>query len=336
MISGGGGAGSQSQAALLLIDDDEARRQQLGRGLETAGYRVVPAADGSAGLRLVSAHDVDAVLCQLQLPDLDGLEVCRAIKRAPATRELPVIMLAESADDVLRMKVVAAGADEIWSPSSGTAALLVMVSDLVEIKGMRAQIHQLEGVVLTLSRAVEGREQLSMGLSEKVAHWALQLGSAAGLADDQLTLLYKAALLRDIGSAGIPLTILAKEGRLDPTEFEEVKRHPLMSEELVRPLPGSAQLLPAVRHHHERIDGGGYPDGVGGEAIPLFARIIAIADAYVAITSDRPYRRSRSKTEAIRILKQGAGKQWDADLVSRFLTVIDREDAEELTVGSAG
>lgn len=336
MIGDSGGAGVGSRTTLLLVDDDERRTVELQSALETAGYRVLAAADGAAGLRLVSAHDVEAVLCRLHLPDIAGLDVCRAIKQASATRELPIVMLVDSDDEVMRDKILEAGADESWSAASGTPTLLLMLQDLIRIKRMRSQINQLEGVVLTLSRAVEDRDRLSAGLSEKVAHWALQLGNSVGLADEQLTLLYKAALLRDVGTVGIPITILIKEGRLDSSEFEAVKRHPEMSEEIVRPLPGSEQLLPAVRHHHERIDGAGYPDGLGGEAIPLFGRIIAIADAYVAMTSDRPYRRSRTKAEAIKILQQGAGKQWDADLVERFLRLVARADTEELSVGRAG
>jgi putative two-component system response regulator len=108
-----------------------------------------------------------------------------------------------------------------------------------------------------------------------------------------------------------------------------------VGEEIVRALPGSDRLLPAVRHHHERIDGGGYPDGVAGESIPLFARIIAIADAFVAMTSDRPYRPRRSREDAISRLRQGAGKQWDAGLVERFLGVVGEAQDREAQAGSA-
>src|SRR5205085_8001969 len=120
-------------------------------------------------------------------------------------------------------------------------------------------------------------------------------------------------------------------------EFTQVKRHPLVGEEILAPLPRADQLLPAVRHHHERVDGAGYPDGLGGDTIPLFARIIAIADAFVAMTSDRPYRRRRSKEEAIQTLQQGAGKQWDAGLVERFLPLVAAVDGDAVsTLRTAG
>ncbi|HEX9547718.1 MAG TPA: HD domain-containing phosphohydrolase, partial [Acidimicrobiales bacterium] len=129
----------------------------------------------------------------------------------------------------------------------------------------------------------------------------------------------------------VPVGVLSKEGRLDPGEFSQVKRHPVVGEEILAPLPRADQLLPAVRHHHERVDGSGYPDGLGGEQIPLFARIIAIADAFVAMTSDRPYRRRRTKEEAINTLEQGAGKQWDAALVDQFLQLVEDTGADALS-----
>jgi HD-GYP domain-containing protein (c-di-GMP phosphodiesterase class II) len=190
------------------------------------------------------------------------------------------------------------------------------------------QVSQLEGALLTLARAVEDRDQSSSGLGEKVAHWARQLGGATGLSNDSLTVLYKAALLHDVGSVGVPVAVLSKEARLDPGEFTQVKRHPVMGEEILRALPQARDVLPAIRHHHERVDGAGYPDGIGGDAIPVFARIIAIADAFVAITSDRPYRQRRSKQEAMEILRQGAGKQWDAELVQRFLSLLEAAGAD--------
>ena len=217
-------------------------------------------------------------------------------------------------------------------------ALDTLVRAQLRIARLTMQLNDLEGVVVTLARAVEDRDHSSSGLSEKVAHWAMQLGTAIGLPDDQLTLLYKAALLHDVGTLSVPVGVLAKEGRLDPGEFGQVKRHPLVSEEILGALPRSEQLLPAVRHHHERIDGAGYPDGLGGEDIPLFARIIAIADAFVAMTSDRPYRRRRTRAEAMQTLSQGAGKQWDAALVDRFLQLVNEGGAADSVpqVRSAG
>jgi putative two-component system response regulator len=312
---------------VLVADDEDASQRELRTLLERGGYRVITAGDGAAALRTLAAHESDLVLCEAVLPDMDGFEVCRAIKQAPATRDIPVVLLMTGEDEVQRERAIQAGADEVALKPVDRARLLALVRVQLRIAGLNRQVNRLESVVVTLARAVEDRDHTSAGLSEKVAHWAMQLGTAIELPEDQLTLLYRAALLHDVGTVSVPVDVLSKQGRLDPGEFSQVKRHPVVGEEILAALPSAEQVLPAVRHHHERIDGAGYPDGLGGEDIPLFARIIAIADAFVAMSNDRPYRARRPRDEVIRTLRQGEGKQWDAALVERFLRLVEQSDA---------
>ena len=322
--------GQALTATVLVADDEDASQRELRTLLERGGYRVITAGDGAAALRTLAAHECDLVLCAAVLPDMDGFEVCRAIKQAPATREIPVVLLMAGDDEGQRERAIQAGADDVAVKPVDRARLLALVRVQLRIAGLNGQLHKLESVVVTLARAVEDRDHTSAGLSEKVAHWAMQLGSALALPDDQLTLLYRAALLHDVGTVSVPVDVLSKQGRLDPGEFSQVKRHPIVGEEILAALPSAEQVLPAVRHHHERVDGAGYPDGLGGEDIPLFARIIAIADAFVAMSNDRPYRPRRPRDEVIRTLRQGEGKQWDATLVERFLQLVDQADATSI------
>lgn len=325
----GGRAARTGEAfgTVLLIDDDRARAAHFQNQLQTAGHLALLAADGAAGLRMLSAHECDLVLCEVLLPDIDGFEVCRAIKQAAATRDIPVLLVLAADDDLQRERAVEAGADDVVIEPVERGMVVALIKAQLRIFRMRRQLEDLEGLVVTLARAVEERDATSVGLAERVAHWAMQLGGAIGLPDDQLTQLYKAALLHDVGMLAVPVGVISKQGRLDPAEFSQVKRHPLVAQELLRVLPDSEQLLPAVRYHHERTDGAGYPDGLAGTAIPLFARIIAIADAFVALTSDRAYRRRRPREEMISTLRQGAGKQWDASLVETFLKVVAATDS---------
>jgi len=319
-----------SPPTLLVADDEEASQRELRTLLERGGYRVITARDGAAALRTLAAHECELVLCEAVLSDMDGFEVCRAIKQAPATRDVPVVLLMSGDDEVQRERAMQAGADDIAVKPVDRVRLLTLVRVLLRIAGLNRQLNKLESVVVTLARAVEDRDHTSAGLAEKVAHWAMQLGSALDLPDDQLTLLYRAALLHDVGTVSVPVDVLSKQGRLDPGEFSQVKQHPIVGEEILAALPSAEQVLPAVRHHHERVDGAGYPDGLGGEDIPLFARIIAIADAYVAMSSDRPYRNGRPRDEVIRTLRQGEGRQWDAALVERFLRLVAESDSTSL------
>ena len=313
-------------ATVLVADDEDTSQRELRTLLERGGYRVITAGDGAAALRNLAAHECDLVLCEAVLPDMDGFEVCRAIKQAPATHDIPVVLLMSSDDEVQRERAIQAGADDVAVKPVDRARLLTLARVQLRIAGLNRQLNKLESAVVTLARAVEDRDHTSVGLSEKVAHWAMQLGTALELPDDQLTVLYRAALLHDVGTVGVPVGVLSKQGSLDPGEFSQVKRHPIVGEEILAALPSAEQVLPAVRHHHERVDGAGYPDGLGGEDIPLFARIIAIADAFVAMSNDRPYRARRSRDEVIRTLRQGEGKQWDAALVERFLRLVEESD----------
>ena len=323
-------------ASILVALDPESAASPI-PVLERAGFRVIAAADGAAALRILAAHGSDLLLCDVVLADMDGYEVCRAVKQAPATRDVPVLLLMAEDDEIARNRAREAGADDEIGRNARPDALLNIVRTQLALAALRRQLNGLEGLVMTLARAVEDREHRSAGLSEKVAHWATELGSAIGLPDEQLTLLYKSALLHDVGTLSVPIDVLSKQGRLDPGEYNQVKRHPLVAEEILAVLPRSDQLLPAIRHHHERVDGAGYPDGLRGDDIPLFARIIAIADAYVAITNDRPYRGRRSRAEAVTILRQGAGKQWDAALIEQFVRVVEKTDVESTSeVRTAG
>ncbi len=316
-------------ATVLVVDEAPESTRLLQAQLTGAGHRVVIARDGAAALRELSAQPCDLVLCDMSLPDMDGLDVCRAIKGAPATREIPVVMLAATGDAVQRERAMQAGADDYAVKPAERGMVLGLVKAQLQVSRLNTRLQELEGVIVSLARAADDRDQGGAGMSERVAHWAMRLGAGLGLPEDELTLLYKAALLHDVGTLGVPAAILAKRGSLDADEFRQVKQHPVLGEELLEALPHAERLLSAVRHHHERLDGAGYPDGLSHEQIPLFARIIAIADAFTALTMDRPYRRRMRRDEAIRTLQEGSGSQWDADLVERFLRVLDETGAEE-------
>src|SRR5205823_1012912 len=232
MTSAAGEPADDTAATVLVAQDDAESERDLRSSLEAAGYRVMSAKDGAAALRLLIAHPVGIVLCEAMLPDMDGIEVCRAIKQAPATRDTPVVLLVAPADEPLRQRALDAGADDVASTPVERATLQTLVRAQLRIRQLKRQINELEGIVVTLARAVEDRDHSSAGLAEKVAHWAMQLGTILGLPDDQLTFLYKAALLHDVGTLSVPVGVLAKEGRLDPGEFSQVKRHPVVSEEI--------------------------------------------------------------------------------------------------------
>lgn len=177
-----------------------------------------------------------------------------------------------------------------------------------------------EQLIFALAAAAEARDPYTVSHAERVASAALHLGTRLGLQESDLVALYRGGRIHDIGKIGVPHAILLKPGPLNAEEERQMRAHPVIGESIVKPMPSAVNLLPIIRNHHERFDGGGYPDGLIGHRIPLLARIVSVCDAYDALASDRPYRARRNSQEAIETLMRGAGQQWDRELVSILLS----------------
>jgi cyclic di-GMP phosphodiesterase len=177
-----------------------------------------------------------------------------------------------------------------------------------------------EQAIFALALAAEAKDTYPKSHAERVANIALHLGSRLGLREADLVALYRGGLIHDIGKIGVPDAILLKPGPLNAEEERQMRAHPVIGESIVKPLSSAASTLTIIRHHHERFDGGGYPDGLVGYKIPLLARIVSVCDAYDALASDRPYRVRRAPDEAHETLMRGAGQQWDRELVSLLLS----------------
>src|SRR5882762_932864 len=176
-----------------------------------------------------------------------------------------------------------------------------------------------EQLIFALAAAAEAKDHLTERHPKRVANTSWRLGKRLGLPESELVALYRGGLVHDIGKIGVPEEILLKPGPLNAEEERKMREHPVIGERIVRPYPSAADVLCIVRSHHERFDGGGYPDRLAGHRIPLLARIVSVCDAYDALASDRPYRARRTSAEAIDALMRGAGQQWDRELVSLFI-----------------
>lgn len=177
-----------------------------------------------------------------------------------------------------------------------------------------------ERVIFALAAAAEAKDESNENHTQRVANTAHRVGRRLGLRESDLVALYRGALVHDIGKMGVPAAILLKPGPLNAEEERLMRAHPVIGESMVRPIPSAADVLTIVRHHHERFDGGGYPDGLAGHRIPILARIVSVCDAYDALASDRPYRARRNSEESIETLMRGAGQQWDREIVSILLS----------------
>jgi len=188
---------------------------------------------------------------------------------------------------------------------------------------VRRLYHQLQRAIwqslMGLANALEAKDPYTRGHSERVGVWGRRLASALGLPPEEIDTVTQAGLLHDLGKIGVPETVLRKRGPLDPDEWALMRNHPLIGAQIVAPFDFFAGGALAIRHHHERWDGSGYPDGLAGTAIPLGARIVAVADVFDALTSDRSYRSALSRDAALAYLTGEAGRTLDADVVAVLL-----------------
>jgi putative two-component system response regulator len=300
---------------VLVVDDSEANRDLIEACLAGVDCRIQAAQTGPMALAMIQSDPPDLVLLDVQMPDMDGYEVCRRIKSTAQGKLLPVIMITglESVDD--RVRALEAGADDFMSKPVERTELLARVQSALRLKAVYKTLDNAQEVIVALAAAVEAKEKYTQMHAQRVADMARLLGARLGLDETDVDVLYRGALVHDVGKIGIPEAILLKAGPLTPDEQRQMQEHPVIGERIVRPLNSGAGLLAIIRNHHERIDGRGYPDGLAGDAIPLGARIVAVCDAYDALINDRPYRKKHTHEEAIRVLSAGAGIQWDASVV---------------------
>jgi putative two-component system response regulator len=220
-----------------------------------------------------------------------------------------------------------AGADDFVQKPFQTTELLARIRSAIRMRQAVVGMETAQSVVAALANAVEAKDLSTELHCERLASMTAQLGREVGLPPDELEALAYGSLLHDVGKIGIPEAILSKAGTLTADEWTVMRRHPEIGERICRPLTLSRSFAPIVRHHHEQWDGTGYPDGLAGDAIPLGARIVALADSFDAMTQDRPYRRAMPIAEALSEIAGAAGHQFDPGLAPLFLAIVESDEA---------
>ncbi len=308
---------------VLVVDDVQANRELLEGYLDELGYAVRQARDGVEALEAVVAEEPDLILLDIEMPRLDGIAVCERLKTHSTRRLIPVVILTAARDYETRLRGIGAGADDFLNKPFDRKELLVRTKVLLRDRALNLRLDATEGVLFALARAVEARDRYTIYHAERVGRYAQAIGAAYGLVDDDTELLYQGGVLHDLGKIAIPDAILLKPGPLTDEEFAVMRTHSVEGERICLSLRSVAYYLPIIRHHHERVDGSGYPDHLAGAGIPLGARIAAIADAWDAMVSDRPYRAGLGRDEATARIRAGSGKQFDAEFAQIFLELVE-------------
>jgi len=310
------------QQVVLVVDDHPLNLELIEGCLADVDCRVITATDGIEALELVKKDRPDLVLLDVMMPRMDGYEVCQRLKDSPEGKLLPVVMVTALGQIADRVRGLEVGADDFIVKPIERVELVARVRSLLRVKQLYDRLDDAQRTIFSLARAVEAKDSSLEAHTERVGMNARRIGEALELSEESLDDLLWGGVIHDIGKIGIPDSILLKPGPLTVEEFELMKQHVFIGEEIARPLRSAHDLLPIIRHHHERIDGTGYPDGLAGENIPLGGRIVAICDAFDAMISDRPYRKGLTHTNAMATLVAGAGTQWDGQLVAIFQTLV--------------
>jgi len=318
---------SDSYGTVLAVDDDPGALEALAEALGTLRFQVWGATDGSSALALAQRHQPDVILLDLVMPGMDGYEVCRRLKDDLETRLIPVVFLTGHGSREARLQGLEAGATDFLNKPCDLVELEIRVRNLVDFHRLTLELDSAEQMVFSIARTVEARDPDTSDHCERLAHLSVRLGRRLTLDEDELTALRRGGYLHDLGKVGIPDSVLLKPGPLDESEWTVMKRHVEIGVEICSPLRSLRPVLPLIRHHHERFDGSGYPDGLRGQDIPLLARVFQLVDIYDALTNDRCYRKALEPNDALEVMADETRRGfWDPEIFDEFVSLVEEEE----------
>jgi putative two-component system response regulator len=308
---------------ILVVEDDPHIRDLLSGLLGALGYRLLMAASAEQALDALAVVSPDLVLTDVHLGAMSGIELCAQLKADPLYELMPVVILTAVGDLEARVAGLAAGADDFFTKPVEFVELRTRLAALLRVKTLLSQLDRAEAVITTLALTIEARDPYTLGHCDRLSRYAVALGEALGLDHEMLRALRLGGYLHDLGKISVPDSILLKPGPLDAAELASMRLHPGAGADLVLGLKSLEGVGPIIRHHHERWNGTGYPDGLSGKGIPLGARIIAVVDVYDALHTRRPYKPALSREEAVSILeRETEAGYWDPRVVEAFFEVL--------------
>lgn len=308
---------------ILIVDDSPPVVEVLKSQLKPFHYRLDSALDGEEALEKIRKEPPDLILLDLMMPRISGFEVCKRIKGEKETQFIPIIVITALTEQSDKLKAIELGADDFLVKPINRLELTTRIKSLLRMKLLHDDLDTSESILFSLAEALEAKDFYTRGHSERVAALAVDIAKELSLSGHELEAIGRGGLLHDIGKIGVKESILLKPGRLTEEEMSHIRTHAARGYDICSPLKSLEPCITIIRSHHERWDGEGYPDGLKGEDIPLAARILAVADAYDAMTTDRPYRKGMSASEARKIFENEIESgQWDPACVNALFEVI--------------
>ena len=328
---------------ILIVDDEEAVRSIFARRLSKEGYECVTAQNGKEGLCLFHADPFSLIISDISMPEMDGIQLLKTVKATDP--KMMMIMVTAYPEIDLAIEAMRLGAYDFIIKPADLDLLAFSVKNALEKKELDDELasyqNRLESLVekrtaklmraysilkkahldsvKVLAEAIDAKDPYTRGHSDRVTRMSLKIAIKFGYSEERLESLEYGALLHDIGKIGIKDEVLQKPDVLSAEEYQHIREHPLIGVKIVEGIDFFKDKIPTIRHHHEHFDGSGYPDGLVGEAIPQESRIIAVPDAFDAMTSSRPHRRNMSLQDVLAELKKCRGTQFDPEVLDVFL-----------------
>ena len=309
---------------ILVVDDDEQIRKLLVRMLSVTGHVVEEAPSAEDALEKLDANPPDLILLDMELPGKSGMAIVPVIRSDPRFRLTPIVMITGAATQARKIRAIEAGVTEFLSKPFSHVEIAARVRTLLAFKHAADALEDAELVILALAQTIDTRDAYTYGHSTRVSLYAGLLGERMGLEPWPLAVVRRGGLFHDFGKIAIRDRVLLKPGRLTEAEYAEIKQHPRKGRDLLANMKTLSHALDIVDHHHERMDGSGYPDGLSGESIPITARITSVADVFDALTTARVYRGALTRGQALDIMAVEVRKGWwDGRLLDEFRGLLE-------------
>jgi len=316
---------------VLVVDDSLKIRELLSQALAEEGFQVITAENGKQAMRRIQDLRPDLIISDIDMPVMNGIDFCREVHADPILAAIPVVMMSANSDRAVMRRMLQWGAASYLIKPFNLEQVIITVEKLLsdhflillkDRERLDSERKMMLASITSLIVALEARDQYTRGHSEAVAKLVAGMAAHMNASHDEIESLGIAGRLHDLGKIGVPDNILLKPGRLTAEEFAIIKEHPVIGASILGSIPSIKPLLPVILHHHERFDGKGYPYGLKGEKIVLWARMTAVADTYHALISDRPYRKGMSQDKAMSIIEEVRGTQLCPDCVDNFKSLM--------------
>ncbi|MGA8178842.1 MAG: response regulator [Desulfobacterales bacterium] len=317
----------KSNRLVMVVDDSKVILRIVEKGLAEAGFKVITAENGKKALDLLGDIQPDLILTDIEMPDINGFEFCETIHKNPELSSLPIVAMSTKTDRGYMKRMLQNGASAYLCKPFNIDELVILVEKLLsdqfhmllmERERLDSERNLMIASITSLITALEARDNYTKGHSEAVGRIVSGMLRNAGASQKEIETVTIGGRLHDIGKIGVRDEILLKPGRLTDREFAHIKKHPVIGANIIKSIPSFSDVIPIVLSHHERIDGKGYPEGLKGDGIHLWARMTAVADTYHSLTSDRPYRKGMAQDKALQIIEDVSGTQLCPHCVGLF------------------